>query len=556
MFDYLQKFNSLPKELRNQISSPAVMTALSELENKYRVDLAMVVMKMMIKELTLKSLPAYLISEFDLAPSAAENLGRELQDKVLASVAGHLGFIAGKSVISAKNLHKVETVSDKFRADRLKNLALKPEISKERTVPPIISAPSAPSTPSAPSAPSAPSTPSIPSVPQAAAPQKPEKTEKKAVDSQAETAVKAAPAPTPENQAKEQRSLDIEKDINRLIETAGLILPSEAYVSRLKNILTTYLRGIRNKIDTRAALTKDVEIGGLRLSDTEADRIFKVCDSQGCRLPEKNEAIVSRPVPSSLDKIIAQADSRSLDKRPAEYDLKSSLASGQTKPVILDSKHELAAPEKQLDLPRPVPKAASASAVVPASVPATPASSVKIPPLAAVSAVKSPSAPVLTPKQIITPPPVSINRPKGVNSDIKPAVRPKIISRPTPISSPVKPQMHDIKPMPKVMGPIEELQFLDLTNFRRLGKTATEITAKIFAKIKLLEKDGYDKMVAGVHAWRSSPVNRLYIGLGQEAISKGVPIKEAIALRQRAGQACLTMEEIEEIVKLNSRLAF
>lgn len=106
------------------------------------------------------------------------------------------------------------------------------------------------------------------------------------------------------------------------------------------------------------------------------------------------------------------------------------------------------------------------------------------------------------------------------------------------------------------MGPIEELQFLDLINFRRLGKTPAEITAKIFAKIKLLEKEGYDKMVAGVYAWRTSPVTRLYLRLGQEAIAKDRPLKEAIADRQKANQECLNMEEIEAIVGLNSKLVF
>jgi len=116
--------------------------------------------------------------------------------------------------------------------------------------------------------------------------------------------------------------------------------------------------------------------------------------------------------------------------------------------------------------------------------------------------------------------------------------------------------MHDIKPMPKVMGPIEELQFLDLVNFRRLGKTSAEITAKILLKIKLLEKDGYDKMVAGVRAWRESPVNRLYLRLGQEAIASGQPLKEAIATRQKMGQESLNMEEVEAMVSLNSKLVF
>ena len=106
------------------------------------------------------------------------------------------------------------------------------------------------------------------------------------------------------------------------------------------------------------------------------------------------------------------------------------------------------------------------------------------------------------------------------------------------------------------MGPIEELQYLDVLNFRRLGATPAETVIKIFNKIKQLEKEGYDKMIAGIKAWRQSPVNSLYIKIGQEAISKGITIKEAALNYQKNNQEYLKIEEIEAIVSLNSKLVF
>jgi hypothetical protein len=67
--------------------------------------------------------------------------------------------------------------------------------------------------------------------------------------------------------------------------------------------------------------------------------------------------------------------------------------------------------------------------------------------------------------------------------------------------------MQDVRVVPKIMGPIEELQFLDLINFRRLGKTPEEITTKIFNKVKMLERDGYEKMITGITVWKKSPVS-------------------------------------------------
>ena len=40
------------------------MAALAEIENRYQVDLAMIIMKVMIKSLTIKDLPAILLVSF------------------------------------------------------------------------------------------------------------------------------------------------------------------------------------------------------------------------------------------------------------------------------------------------------------------------------------------------------------------------------------------------------------------------------------------------------------------------------------------------------------
>lgn len=444
MFDYLQQFNSLPKDLRDKVSSPSAMAVLSELESKYRIDLAMTVMKVMIKSLAVKNLPAYFVSEEGLNGDQAEALTKELKEKIFSAAIDHLGLMS------------------------------------------------------------------------------------------------------------EMRALDLEKDIAILIKETGLILPSENLISRFKNILATYLKGIRNKIDTRATLAKDIKVGGLGLDQAAIERVFKVCETQKFKSLSVSLPTPPAPPTSRLDKIILSAEKT---KAPvAEYNLKQAIASGQVK--------RLPEPEKQLDLPKPETKVEPAPTVIkpiapvvptpaapssapiikPIVPPVPPVSSLQIPKSATLVTPVKPSVATPTPTPKVTPPPA-------------PAPRP-VISRPVAPASPAKPKLHDIKPMPKVMGPVEELQFLDLVNFRRLGKTPQEITAKVFGKIKLLEKEGYDKMVAGIKAWRQSPVNRLYLRLGQEAMVKGLKIKEASEARQKANQEYLSMEEIEAVVNLNSKLVF
>jgi len=310
----------------------------------------------------------------------------------------------------------------------------------------------------------------------------------------------------------------------------------------------------------RDAFTKSSEIGGLNLTPPEVDRVFKVCEQKTFKSLEVNLASASKiTAPQSrLDKIIASADGASVG---AEYNLKQAIASGQIKkpdtmpvrPVQLDTSHELPIPEKELSLPL----APKTPPIVPPVVPSAPVA--PIAPSIVKPAVLQPIGQRIVQSfkpvsQVAAP--ITPATPKPV--DLGPATPLKTVAASRPVFSPSisKQAMHDIRPIPKVMGPLEELQFLDLVNFRRLGKTPAEITAKIFSKIKLLEADGYDKMVSGVRAWRQSPVNRLYIKMVQEAIGKGLTIKEYALVTQKENKDYLSWEEIEGILTMNSKLVF
>lgn len=489
MFDYLQQFNSLPKDLKDKVSSSKAMSLLSEIESRYRVDLAMVVMKIMIKTLTFKELPLIFASEFGLAPEQADSLTNELKAKIFTPVADYVG------------------------------------ISSELQV------------------------------------------------------------------------LDLYKDINLLIKEAGLLIPSEFLVERLKKILATYLRGVRSRIDTRASLAKDIATGGLNLSAIEVDRVLKVCDGHKYKYNGEVESTIKAPLVSSrLDKIISNSDSAAVgtpaSKPSGEYDLKRALASGETKsivapePLLEITAGHIAPTEAKVEkkpVIAPVLKSEIKSAPAPKievpiknSPPSAPAKLIVQKPennrlikkifegggLAAKGAVRIANisedaglaansfakSPLSTAKAVA--PDVTVKSSRPVNT----AAARNVASNEEPGNG--RKQMHDIKPIPKIMGPLEELQFLDLTNFRRLGKTPEEITAKILNKIKLLEHDGYEKMIMGISAWRKSPVSRLYLKIVSEAVSANLPLKDAIIAREGRKEEGLSLAEIEAIMSLNSKLVF
>ena len=436
MFDYLQKFNNLPKTLRDKVSSPTAMRAISALELKYKVDLAALVMKVMAKTLAVRDLPDYFINELSLSQEDARALNDDILKEVLAPVSEYLSLDETK------------------------------------------------------------------------------------------------------------RAPETNEFSSTLIKESGFSLPSEDLYIRLNNIMLTFLKGVRSKIDAKSALMKKVEFGGLGLSQEEADRVFKLAEAKDSQkelsTPEdlpvvtgevngssidqaiidqaiKEEAlatpIIEKSSKEKLDKIIMAAE---MNSAPA-YDLKKSLAEKKNKELVLPKEVEqniLPLMEDRLKLEE---------------------------------------------KLEIKPEPIKeaelkTDLKKEQEDYVAPVTLNLNFKRPAQISS--KPKMEDIKPVAKAMGPIDELAFLDLVNFRRLSDNPDEAALKIFNKIKLLEKDGYDKMVSGVKAWRQNEVNRLYVKIGQEALLKDLSLKEVIVERQKRNMPFLKIEEINSISKLNGKLSF
>ena len=522
MFDYLQQFNSLPQDLRVKVSSPEAMAKLSAIEKKYGVDLAMIVMKVMIKTLSLKDMTAFFVSELNLPLEQAQKLTQDLKIEIFSAVADYVGL---------------ET---------------------------------------------------------------------------------------------ETKTLDLYNDIDAFIKEAGLVISSEFLIERLKKILATYLKGVRSRIDTRGALAKTVDTGGLNLSDLEIDRVLKICDAKHVKYEEANNKTAnSLQTSSRLEAIIAGSDksgptsnNKSLANANAstqEYDLKKALASGETKkigpPVFTDSKpansqadtavaslaeseiksdsadiklvksevnksNEVNSDSTVINTKEKLGASTDASTDLPAKTISPEASIVRKPDSTSLfkklfteSQKQSPAGsikfaaradqeekePMTASAKSMTPATPLTTQEKVDNNDLsqQPLTSEKTstINRPSTIKSD-RTKMQDVRVVPKIMGPIEELQFLDLINFRRLGKTPEEITSKIFNKVKMLERDGYEKMITGITAWKKSPVSLLYLKIVQEAIVAGITLQQAISARQNQNQDYLGIEEINAIIKLNSRLVF
>lgn len=499
MFDYLQQFNSLPQDLRTKVSSPEAMAKLSAIEKKYGVDLAMIVMRVMIKTLSLKDMTAFFVSELNVPLDQAQKLTQDLKTEIFSAVADYVGL---------------ET---------------------------------------------------------------------------------------------ETKTLDLYQDIDAFIKEAGLIISSEFLIERLKKILATYLKGVRSRIDTRQALSKSVDTGGLGLSDLEIDRVLKICDAKHVKYEEAaSKSETSLQTSKRLEAIITGSDksnlsndnkSAKLSNIPAqEYDLKKALASGETKKISppatssaspqiddgaapltvsaikpslaqedatkIDTEKKIVTstdvlPEKitpEAPIVRKPDNASLFKKLFTESQKQSPAGSIKF-----ATKADEEKAEAITSEQVAKPSisPAQSAKIDNIGADSASLNRETraTINRPSTIKLD-KSKMQDVRVVPKIMGPIEELQFLDLINFRRLGQTPEEITTKIFNKVKMLKRDGYEKMIIGITAWKKSPVSLLYLKIVQEAIVAGITLQQAISARQSQNQDYLEIEEINAIIKLNSRLVF
>lgn len=162
-----------------------------------------------------------------------------------------------------------------------------------------------------------------------------------------------------------------------------------------------------------------------------------------------------------------------------------------------------------------------------------------------------------------------------IKVELKPKVEeqiPEIVSTPSMPKvmrgeqiSPVKPLMSDVvakanlapsKEKAVLTGPVQELENMLLSTFRRYGNTAPERAQKLLQKINTLEKESVTKKTMGIAAWRKSPVYKLYLDLGASSLIKGQEVSQMIAEQKAAGQEVLTIEEFNAIGDLNKLLRF
>lgn len=514
MLNYLEKFKQLPQAVRDNISSPASMSAIANIEKKYNISLATVIMRVIVKDISLVDLPKFFVFEFDMDGRQAEKLVEELKENVLVAVGDYLGVFTEEPemiISKGKMIDNTDKKLDNWMQDRKSEAAVRGSsffFSAED-------------------------------------------------EEEVKSLTKKLEDFNVQEKKPEEKQANYDYIIDEVIKKINISFSSSDLRNRFSNIMTSYLRGIRNKIDTKQAMMRKADAGGLGVNEIYADNIILFTDKiktekpaqQAASAPTKHQApnaetaknnfanaLAGLPpvaekkpdiaagnardidydykhMPSLKDKQTAEAsaDAKKAQSEKAETEINTDDEKAQSEKADAGSEAELKMPSITIDKPAP---AAEPTAAV----------NIKVNNQAATEAVLreiAPSAPVL--------------RQRGENGKIK---------------------IEDVKHVPKLIGPLDELIELDLINFRRLGADPLERTQKIKDKIVFLEEESYAQRLAGIKAWRQSPVNILYLDIGRESISAHQGIDAIISARREKGADYLSEEEFSAIMELNKSLRY
>ncbi len=576
MLEYLQKFKNLPPEIKSSISSEAKNKEIEKLEEKYGISLAAFVARIAVKDIYFNNLAANLIKEFKLSSEQALELESELKEKVFNSILGYFKTGPSSSILSDEkgSDEKVAAPAKKIDLSHLYNKEDKGKVSlsedgqteKEESKSPkkldlshLLNNQNGNKV-------GGENKEEGDQKLEAKSEREEEESEKreesrgenKEEDENGKKVEVEKKKETEENEdvpsfekeekeagrfsqkAEELKNKDntgkeVADKIENIIKETGMSFSSQELNDRFKKIMTTYLRGIRNKIDARASLVKEVDKGGLGLDEKTADKALKAADSKkedkkedkgkvNIKSKDDGTAFIFE---DSAGKEEEKKEKAKIDTRDLDYDLASVLKeSGKLKK---DDKAEAEADKK------------------------TPNKEGKD------NKVKTDD----------------IDKEKGKKLDLKGKKKEgqfkkgavlgegkeeqeeqEVKSQRKPAASDSKRRMDDIKPVPKSMGPIDELRYMNMETFRRMGQSPSERTGKIKEKVELISKQGIEKRLEAIEAWKQSPINKIYLNIGKQSIGQGKGVEDIINNMKKEGKDVLEKEEFEAVMDLNDELRF
>ncbi|MEK7122577.1 MAG: hypothetical protein AAB855_01850, partial [Patescibacteria group bacterium] len=132
---------------------------------------------------------------------------------------------------------------------------------------------------------------------------------------------------------------------------------------------------------------------------------------------------------------------------------------------------------------------------------------------------------------------------------------PKKISTPVGMTKGiVKKPIPDVKASPRLVGLTDELRALTIKDLRRMSENIAQSSQKIADKINSLAKESLSKRAEAINAWKESPAYQLYLEIGQLNLSQDMAL--LAEERKAAGKEYLTSDEFDALLDMNEKLRF
>jgi hypothetical protein len=515
MHGYLQKFNQLPENIKKKVSSPETMQAISEIEKKYNINLATLIIRVLIQDISISNLHKSISYDNLIDDKSAKLAVGDLKEKVFYQFKDFLDI--GDNQDPGRKMDSDYAWLAEKNKDKANGARFFFSTEDEEEV------------------------------------------------------EKYAKMQTPNNDGYKSQ---VEAKINKIVSDLKISFSSEMLKNRLENMLSTYLRGIRSRVITRDNFLKPVEAGGLGLSEANIDKILSVAEKYkdieiAEEEPRKEQALLAAGVVNEKSAIFEERAPRDVaydfsklksaiekkEEEEKEGDKINESAVENVDKADTDKKEDFAEKDGETIKIRTIDKEAVNSKNEKAEEAGNEEEERRL----TINLKDSKSKTSAKNKENKEDEEVEDEEEEDDDGEEEevPNLMPINILNVNRMSGEGKIKMHDVKQVKtKLMSPVDELGEMDLVNFRRLGKDAEEMAKKIEEKINFLEDENYSKRLEGIKAWRNSPVNELYLKMGRESIEKNKSIEEISAQMRDLGKDHLTINEINAIMNLNRRLRY
>jgi hypothetical protein len=304
-----------------------------------------------------------------------------------------------------------------------------------------------------------------------------------------------------------EKIMEPEEFVARIKEKTGVKFTDEVKQKRFDSIVMARFRELRDALETRDALERPTQKGGLGLKGGKLVKVIEAIEEEMAAQQKAREAAAVKQKEEFVSKKQEQEKQRTaLKEREKE---------------VLNKRYAQLTGRADFE---PAPPAGPATSRVTAA----------------------------------QPPEEEVAAQEGKVEEFRrkhaPPVVPKLSSESVPPQTKGKPKMEDVKYTRRLAGPVEELRRMEPEAFRRLSKDPEEATLKIEDKLDLLANQSVGKRLEGIKAFRRSPVFDLYQEINRRVLESGQPVEEVLAERREAGEPVLSLDEINAIRKLSAKL--